>query len=220
MKIRLRIVASVLAVLAVLLASGCAGSEISTTSGDTQPSEVFDTSAPPGEGDETTGGDGGSGPTEPDVVTVDLPSLPVGGADLLSLDTPQCVSVAWNDLGDIPDGLVFLITGVAFTSTSFAVADESCSEPCLSSGFQPTTDSTCLVPVVWTGGDTSAAMTVVAEATCPPEQMEACEAFSDALTAGSFELTASPGEVDPSEETSPTDETSPDGSTESPDGGG
>ena len=90
--------------------------------------------------------------------------------------------MAWNDLGDIPDGLVFALTGASSTPTgSFAVADESCAEPCLDVRLPAhDSNSTCQVPVVWTGGDdTSAAMTVVATATCPPEQSEACQAFAD-----------------------------------------
>lgn len=210
MEIRLQVVASVLCGLS-LLAAGCSGgSEVSSVSGEAASPQVFDTAAPPTEGDVDAGdgndGDAG-GVTEPEVVSVALPSLPVGGSEGLTSDTPQCVSVAWNDLGEIPDGLVFALTGASFDPAgSFAVADESCAEPCLDSGFQPTSNSSCQIPVVWTGGDdTSAAMTVVATATCPPEQSEACQAFADGQSAGSFQLTGIPAEE--SDTTDPGDTT-------------
>lgn len=92
-----------------------------------------------------------------DMVAVDLPGLPIGGADVTfsAAEPAACVSVNWT-AGTLVDGVRVAITELSVPEQFTISADPCSSTPCIGSVLTASAPG-CQVGVVWTGGPVDSA---------------------------------------------------------------
>ena len=175
-----KLAAALASILLLLGSAACGGGSGESTSSDS--SDNLEADAP-----EVEDPNAQEAPEEsdPDVVAVELPGLPIGGPTQVVSDTLQCVDVGWTEPPVLPDWIGITVTGVTFTPAgAFAESPETCeggAPPCLSAGFQLTGDTRCFVAVAFTGGQSVEGTMSFSSGVinCPPDRVEQCESFRD-----------------------------------------
>ena len=173
----------VLASLLLLLGGAACGGG-SEGGSSTDDSGSVDAEAPEAEdpnAEEAPDGSGG------DAVAVELPGLPIGGPTAVLSSTLECVDVGWTEPPVLPDWIGITVTGVTFTpAEAFTQSSKTCpggAPACLGGAFQLTGDTRCYVAVDIQGGpDVEGEMSFSSGViNCPPDRVEECEEFRDAV---------------------------------------